>query len=53
MSWVLVIFTTVTISTQEYFPTWEKCHAALQQVKVPKQAKFAYCRRNYESTKTS
>ena len=43
MEWVLVIFTAVNISTQQYFLSWEKCYAALQQVKVPRQARIAYC----------
>ena len=52
MEWVLVIFTAANISTQQYFPSWEKCAVALQKVAVPKQARMAYCRKVYESTKT-
>jgi len=45
MEWILVIVTAANISTQVYFPTWEKCHTALQKVKVPKEARMAYCKK--------
>ena len=45
MEWILVIFTAANISTQQYFPSWEKCYAALQKVKVPKEARIAYCKK--------